>query len=43
MQVSVLSLLVRRFAGPNRRLSLADRGIIYLVLISVMFASVHQV
>ncbi|KAF1818370.1 cytochrome P450 [Dissoconium aciculare CBS 342.82] len=41
--VTLLALLVRKFASEDRKLSLGDRGKIYLVLISTMFASVHQV
>ncbi|KAJ5249009.1 cytochrome P450 [Penicillium chermesinum] len=42
-EITLLLLLVRKFATPERTLKLADRGMIYLVLMSTMFASVHQV
>lgn len=42
-QPTLLLLLVRRFAGSKRWLTLGERGQIYLILISTMFASVHQV
>lgn len=42
-QVTLLILLVRHYASPERTLSLGARGMIFLVLLSTMFASVHQV
>ncbi|OAA38539.1 cytochrome P450 [Metarhizium rileyi] len=41
--VTLLSLLVKKYATPERTLRIGDRGTIYLVLIATMFASVHQV
>lgn len=41
--ITLLLLLVRKFATPEKTLTWGSRGKILLVLMSTMFASVHQV